>query len=348
MSETVKYAFVGAGAINQRRHIPEASLNPKSEVVAIVDPREERAKEIAEKYDAKPYTDLTTMLGEAKIDAVVVGTPNALHAPQTIEALKAGYHVLCEKPMAGSLDSAKEMIATAKEAGKYLMIGMNQRLMPPHVKAKQLLDSGVLGKVLSFETNFKHAGPDYWSVDGSSSWFFKENLAIMGVNGDLGIHKADLMRYLLGEEFTHVGGFVETIDKKGSDGKLIPVDDNAFLTLKTESGIIGSIHISWTNYGRIDDNGTVLFCEKGAMRIGMDQQYGVMIDYADGTKERHIVGAMATNERQVASGVIDSFTDCILEKRAPVIDGDEGLRALTVIMTAIDAARDGVMKKISY
>ena len=75
---------------------------------------------------------------------------------------------------------------------------------------------------------------------------FKKKLAVLGVNGDLGIHKADLMRYLLGEEFTHVGGQVTTRDKTLPDGRPIPVDDNAWLTLKTESGAIGSINISWT------------------------------------------------------------------------------------------------------
>jgi predicted dehydrogenase len=348
MPKIVKYGVIGAGAINQRRHLPEAHANPKSTVTAVVDPLKARAEEIAEQYGAAAYTDHEQMLAEADLDAIVVGTPNAFHAPQSIDALRAGYHVLCEKPMAGSVKEAKAMIAAAKKANRYLMIGMNQRLMPPHVKAKQILDRGALGKVLAFETNFKHAGPDGWSVDGAKSWFFKKAQAVMGVNGDLGIHKADLMRFLLGEEFTHVGGFVETLDKKQPNGKPIPVDDNAYLTLKTQSGTIGSIHISWTNYGRIDDNGTVLHCENGVMRIGMNPNYGVMVDFKDGTKERYAVGAMATNEKQVASGVIDSFTDCILNRRKPTIDGDEGLKALTVILTAIDAAKEGTTKKIRY
>ena len=349
MPKPIKYGFIACGSIMQHRHLPECHQNPRSQIVAVVDPVEDRARSTAEKYQATAYFDHKTMLAEAEVDAVVVGSPNALHAPHTIDAFKAGKHVLCEKPMAGTVKEAKAMIAAADKAGKYLMIGMNQRLMPPHVKAKEILDRGDLGKVLTFETNFKHAGPDGWSIDGAKSWFFKKDLAIMGVNGDLGIHKADLMRYLLGEEFTHVGGFVTTLDKKqpGTD-KPIGVDDNAFLTLQTASGIIGSIHISWTNYGRINDNGTLLYCEKGAMRIGMDDTYGVMVDYRDGRKERYVVGAMATNEKQVASGIIDSFTDCILDNKPPTINGNEGLRALTIITTAIDASKENTTKKIRY
>ena len=348
MSKTIKYGFIGSGSIMQYRHLPECHEGKNMVVAAIADPMEDRARTIADKYDATPYYDHQKMLAEADLDAVVVGSPNVFHAPHTIEALNAGYHVLCEKPMAGDIKSAKEMIAAADKAGKYLMIGMNQRLMPPHVKAKQVLDRGELGKVLAFETNFKHAGPDGWSVDGALSWFFDDKLAIMGVNGDLGIHKADLMRFLLGEEFTHVGGFVTTLDKKKPDGQPIALDDNAYLTLKTESGIIGSIHISWTNYGRVNDNGTVLHCEKGVMRIGMDDTYGVMVDFRDGRKERYVVGAMATNEKQLPSGVIDSFTECIINQTPPTIDGQEGLRALTVITTAIDASKEGVTKEIKY
>ncbi|MEM6854261.1 MAG: Gfo/Idh/MocA family oxidoreductase, partial [Planctomycetota bacterium] len=274
--------------------------------------------------------------------------PNALHAPQTIDSLKAGYHVLVEKPMATTKQDSKAMIAAAKKAKKYLMIGMNQRLMPPHVKAREVLDQGKLGRIMAFETNFKHGGPDGWSVDGAKSWFFKKAQAVMGVNGDLGIHKADLMRFLLGEEFTHVGGFVTTLDKKYDNGKPINVDDNAYLTLKTESGTIGSIHISWTNYGGIEDNGTVLHCTNGVMRIGMDPTYGVMVDYKDGSKDRYAVGEVATNDKQVSSGVSDAFTDCILNRRKPSIDGDEGYRALQVILTAVEASKEGVTKKIRY
>src|SRR2546426_9542 len=91
-------------------------------------------------------------------------------------------------------DSVLIAIAAAKKNGKYLMIGLNQRLMPPHVRAKEIIQTGRLGKVLSFRTAFKHPGPEGWSVDAAKSWFFRKDQAFMGVTGDLGIHKADLLR----------------------------------------------------------------------------------------------------------------------------------------------------------
>lgn len=342
----VKYGVIGCGAIAQRRHIPEGAANPQSKIVALADPVPGRAAQLAEKYGATAFTDHRKMLKDADMDAVVVCGPNALHAKQTIDCLKAGFHVLVEKPMATTRGDAKKMIQAARQARKFLMIGMNQRLMPPHAKAREVLEQGRLGKVLAFETSFKHPGPDGWSIDGAKSWFFKKDAAVMGVCGDLGVHKADLMRFLLGEEIVRVGGIIKTRDKKGPDGKLIPLDDNAWVVMETASGALGSMNISWTNYGNIEDNGTILYCQHGVMRIAMDREYGVMVDYRSGQKERYVVGAVATNVRQVASGIIDSFTQCILKGRKPSIDGEEGYRAMNVILTAMEASKQGRMLKV--
>jgi UDP-N-acetylglucosamine 3-dehydrogenase len=342
----VKYGIIGCGAIGQRRHIPECNNNPKSAVGALCDPVKGRAASLAETYGGEAYTDHKKMLKNADIDAVVVCGPNSLHASQTIDALRAGKHVLCEKPMATTRADAKKMISTAKKAGKFLMVGQNQRLMAPHVRAKEILKSGKLGNVLAFRTAFKHPGPEGWSVDGASSWFFKKGSAIMGTTGDLGVHKADLMRWLLDEEFDQVGGLITTRDKRDGKGKLIPLDDNAYLTLQTKSGVVGSMILSWTNYGS-EENYTVVYCSKGVLRLGDDPDFGVVVEYANGDLEKHSVGEISTNEKQVASGIIDSFTRSISRKKAPEIDGFEGYQSLNVILTAMDAAKQKKMLKIS-
>lgn len=341
----VRYGIIGCGAIAQRRHIPECVANPESKLVALADPMAERVAELSAKYGAKGYTDYKEMLKDPNVDAVVVAGPNSLHAQQSIEALQAGKHVLCEKPMATTREDAKAMIDAAKKAGKFLMIGLNQRLMPPHVKAKKILQSGELGNVLAFRTAFKHPGPEGWSVDAGKSWFFKKGQAFMGVTGDLGVHKADLLRWLLGQEFVEVSGFVSTLDKKDAEGNLIDLDDNALLTLKTDKGVIGSMILSWTNYGA-EENYTVLYCQKGVLSLGTDPTYGVIVDYRNGERELHKVGEMATNTKQVASGIIDSFTRAIASGKPPEIDGMEGYRSLDVILTAMEAAKSGQTKKI--
>lgn len=352
MPTKTRFGVIACGAIAQRRHLPELHHNPDAEIVAVVDPKRERVQEVAQKYAAKPFYKYEDMLAAddvLKLDACVVCGPNDVHADQTLACLKAGKHVLVEKPMAGTRDDAKAMMTAADKAGRYLMIGMNQRLMPAHVKAKEVLGRGRLGRVLTFQTSFKHPGPDGWSLDGASSWFFDHKRAIMGVTGDLGVHKVDLLRFLIGEEFTQVGGFLETRDKTSpKTGKPIKLDDNAFLTLKTESGAIGTLTISWTNYGRPNDNDTILYCQNGVLCIGTDPDFGVIAYYKDGNSEYHKVGAMATNTRQTDSGVSRLFVEAIRNHTPPTINGDEGYRAVNVILTAMDAAKSGRMEKIKY
>ena len=341
----VRYGIIGAGAIAQRRHIPECLANPDSALIAIADANQSRCDELGKKHGVKSYCDHKDLLKNPEVDAVVVSGPNSLHAPQTIDALNAGKHVLCEKPMAISRDEAKAMLDAAKKNNKYLMIGLNQRLMPPHVRAKEILKTGRLGNVLSFRTAFKHPGPEGWSVDAAKSWFFRKDQAIMGVTGDLGIHKADLMRWLLDQEFTEVAAMITTLDKRDAEGNLIALDDNAFINLKTDGGVIGSMILSWTNYG-VEENYTVLYCQKGVLSLGTDSTYGVIVDYKNGERELHKVGEMSTNVKQVASGIIDSFTKSILENKPPEIDGEEGYKSLDVILTAMDAAKAGKTLKI--
>ena len=337
----LRVAVIGTGAIGQRRHIPEALANPDCKLVAVCDANAARVKEVAESAGCKAYTDYKEMLENEKLDAVVVCGPNTLHAQQSIDALKAGLHVLCEKPMAATRDEAQAMIAAAEKAGKNLMIGHNQRLMAPHVRAKEILDSGKLGKVLSFRTAFAHPGPEFWSVDNNANtWFFKKGIASLGVTGDLGVHKADLMRWLLGQEFTEVSGTVTTLNKRYPDGTLIDIDDNAILTLKSAGGVVGTVTISWTNYGA-EDNWTVLYCEKGVLSIGTDPVWNVVVNYRSGDVEQHKVGEISTNTKQVSSGVIDLIVAEIKAGQEASICGNEGYRALDVILTAMEAAQAG-------
>jgi UDP-N-acetylglucosamine 3-dehydrogenase len=342
-STPTRVAMIGCGAIGQRRHIPETVANPNAELVALVDVNLDRAKAVAAEFapDAGAFADVGDMLKRIKPDLVIVGTPNALHASQSIQALEAGCHTLVEKPMAATLGEADAMIAASKASGKKLMVGQNQRLMPPHVKAKRILDSGVLGKPISFQTTFKHPGPEGWSVDGLSSWFFKKAPAVMGVCGDLGVHKVDLITYLLGQKIAEISGFVGTIQKTFADGSPIEVDDNAFLSVKTTGNVLGSITISWTNYGTFEDNGTSIYCENGVLLIGVDPDYPVVVRYKDGTSEHAKTGRVATNTQQTNSGVIDEFLRAVREDRPPLIPGAEGKRSLAVILAAFESQRTG-------
>jgi UDP-N-acetylglucosamine 3-dehydrogenase len=344
----VQFGVVGCGAIGQRRHLPDLAQNSQAKIAALCDINAKRVEEQAAKYGGKAYTDFEAMLKHPGLDAVVIGTPNYLHAPQTIAALKAGKHVLVEKPMALSREEAKAMIAAAQEAKKFLMVGQNQRLDRAHQKAREIIATGRLGKALTFRTAFKHRGPETWSVDtGPGTWFFNKKLAGMGVCGDLGIHKADLMRFLLGDDIVEVSAMIGTQHKSYADGKRIDVDDNAMLLCRTKSGIMGSIIISWSNYGESESNYTVIYFEQGVMMLASDPKYGVIVRHKSGEEELYKTGAMSTNEKQVRSGVSDMLVQSILDNKPPSIDGNEGYKSLSVILTAFESQAQGKTLPVS-
>jgi predicted dehydrogenase len=331
---------IGCGSIAKHRHIPEYAANPNVELAAFVDPVIERAEAYAEQYGAKAFADYEAMLSEVKPDAVSVCTPNALHAPVSIAAANAGAHVLVEKPMAVSETEAQAMIDAARSNGVYLMVGHNQRFMPPHVKAKEVLKSGVLGKVITFRTSFGHPGPEGWSVDGKESWFFRKPDAAMGAMGDLGVHKSDLIRWLLDDEVSEVASFIGTLHKTETD-----VDDNAVCLLRMKSGAFGSLVASWTYY-KGGDNSTVLWCENGVMRIGETSGDKVVVELRNGNVDTYQVGAIATNEKQTFSGVIDAFVTSIVTQTPPSISGEEGSKSLKVILAAFESQETGKIVKL--
>lgn len=339
---TYKAAIIGCGSITEHRHLPEYEQHEDVEIVALCDINKARAEKMQKIYGGRVYTDYEELLKEEAIDLVSICLPNALHAPASIAALKSGAHVLCEKPMAASSEEASQMIEAADEANRKLMIAHNQRFVSSHQKAKALIEEGALGKVYSFRTTFGHGGPEGWSADGKDSWFFKKDEAIIGAMGDLGVHKADLMRYLLGEEFTEVSAMVETNCKDNCS-----VDDNAVCLLKSESGVIGTLTASWSFLAH-EDNSTVIYGEKGVIRLEDDPTYSLIVMYADGTNVNYELGKIQSNEEgsQTSTDVINHFVEAVQLDQTPSIDGREAKRSLDVIFAAMKSGDTGERIKL--
>ncbi|WP_394171760.1 Gfo/Idh/MocA family protein [Guptibacillus hwajinpoensis] len=329
----LQVGVIGCGSIAQHRHLPEYAANKQIEVAAVCDIVKTRADEIAALYGAVSYESVEELLQNKEIDAVSVCTPNYLHAPISIAALKAGKHVLCEKPMATSREDAEQMIEAARESGKKLMIAHNQRFVPSHAKAREILASGEVGKVYSFRTAFGHPGPEAWSVDGKDSWFFEKEKAFIGAMGDLGVHKTDLIRYVLGEEIVEVGSFVETSAKE-----FATVDDNAVCILKSESGIIGTLAASWA-YTAKEDNSTIIYAEKAILRLEDDPVNSLVVQYQTGEIVKYELGGIQSNDEggQSNSQVIDRFVDSIASDKESPVSGLEGMNSLQVVLAALES-----------
>jgi predicted dehydrogenase len=331
----VKIGVIGCGSIAQHRHLPEYKMNEQVELVAVCDINTERANSVAQQYGVKAYTNYEELLASGTVEAVSVCTPNYLHAPISVAALNSGVHVLCEKPMATSEEEAKAMIEAAKTNGKKLMIGHNQRFVASHQKARELIGKGEIGKIYSFRTAFGHGGPEGWSVDGKDSWFFKKDEAFIGAMGDLGVHKSDMLRYILNEEIVEVGAFVESNAKDFAN-----VDDNAVCVLKTESGIIGTLAASWAYNGK-EDNSTIVYGEKGILRLEDDPTYSLVAQYATGEVVNYELGKIQSNDEggQSNSHVIEQFVDAVAEDKESPVPGEEGLKSLAVILAALKSSQ---------
>ena len=332
--------IIGCGKIAQVRHLPEYQANPGATVAALYDLNQQRAAELAQKYGAKSYPTVQALLADPAIDAVSVCTANDSHADIACAALAAGKHVLCEKPMATTLPDCERMVALAKAHGKALMIGQNQRLAGAHQKARELIQSGAIGKPLTFQTAFRHGGPETWSIDpGAGTWFFDRKRAVMGAMADLGVHKTDLIQYLLGQYVVETKATLCTLDKRLADGSLIGVDDNAFCVFTMSGGAVGTMTASWTNYGP-EDNGTEICGTQGVLRIYRDSGHPLMLLRTGQAPQHFDVDAIQTNADQRKSGVIDLFVDMACGK-AEGITGESVLTAMRAVFASIESSDTG-------
>lgn len=338
----LKIGIIGCGSIARIRHVPEYQANPDCALTAFYSQSTENARLMAEQYGGICYNDIGEMLA-AGLDAVSICTPNSSHSELAIRALDAGCHVLCEKPMAVTLDECTAMVEAARRNHRKLMIANNQRFTPVHQKAREIVRSGMLGKILSFETKFVHRGPDMWTGN-SNPWFYDKKKAGMGALGDLGIHKIDVLHHILGESVVSVQAVVKTLDKRYPDGRLIDVEDNAWCIMETSGGITGSLYAGWTCYAP-EQNITVIYGTEGVLYCYDGAESALIIEKEDNVWNYELEGLdNGSGQKEWVmgrSGVIDEFVGSILEGREPVSSGEDGLLAMRVLFAALEAGKSG-------
>ena len=191
----LKIGIIGSGGIAQGAHMPGyASIPDQCEMVAVADVNEEVASAAAKKFNVpKVYEDYRDLLNDPEIDAVSVATPNAFHHRPTIEALRAGKHVLCEKPLAMNAAEAREMCQVAKETGKILQVALQLRFGGPMRYMKQYIDNGHMGKIYYARAQaLRRRGVPGWGV------FIDKEKQGGGPLIDIGVHILDMTLFLMG------------------------------------------------------------------------------------------------------------------------------------------------------
>lgn len=346
----LQIGVIGCGKITQVRHAPEYAENQECTLIAWYDAIPERAQAMADLYGGRVCASVEEVLA-LKPDAVSVCVANRDHASVTIRALEAGCHVLCEKPMAVTMEECERMLDAARRTGKMLMLGHNQRYNKSHAEARRMLLSGELGRPLAFHTCFSHPGPEGWTGQ-KNSWFIHKSQSALGALADLGIHKTDLIHFLLDEPIVSVSAMMGTVDKTYEDGGFIDVEDNALCLYRTHSGVMGQMHVGWTNYGE-EDNSTRIYTTEGVLRLYDDPEYSLIFERRSGEPLRLQLDEMTTNQKQTdgkreTTGVIDAFVDCIQTGKPSMADASECIKAMRVIFAAVRSAEEGRTVEIHH
>lgn len=334
----MKVGIIGCGSIARFRHAPEYQANAHIEEIIFYDRNPERATSLADLFGGKAVDTVEELLEDPSIQLISDCSSNEFHHIFSKGALLKGKHVLCEKPISLTVEHAEEIVEAQKKSGSKLMIGHNQRFTKAHKKAKDIIASQELGNVLTFRTTFGHGGPESWGVNKSNStWFFKKERSGLGVAGDLGIHKIDLIHYLLGEKINQVNAFQGALHKVDEHGEPIEVCDNIVCNLRTERGVLGTAAFSWTYYGE-EDNSTIIYCERGMIKIYNDPTYQVEVRTEAGETILYKLEEIQTNDSQTSTGIIDAFIDSVRLDEQPPVTGEDGLSSLKVILAILEAA----------
>ena len=306
---TVNVGVIGVGAMGEN-HVRVYHKMEEANLMAVSDVSERALKKIEKKYGAKGYTDYSDLLADPDIEVVSVCVPTTFHHSVVMEAIKHKKHVLVEKPIAFTLNEAEEMISAAKEAGVTLSTGHVERFNPAVQKAKELIDDGVIGDIVSAFA--KRVGP------------LPPRIKDVGVSIDLAIHDLDIMNYLFEEEITQVYG---TMNSSFDDSEF---EDHAEIMVSFDNESTGIIEVNWlTPYKRreLELTGTA-----GIISVDyIKQSIEVYGKFAQDIQIKH---------EEPLKCELKSFLTSVVEEKEPTITGEDGLKALKMVIAANRSSKD--------
>jgi len=333
-------AVIGAGAIGCD-HLASFKLHPAARVVAVAEVSPERGREAADRFSVPELvTDYKVLLGRADIDVMSIALPNYLHARVALDALRAGKHVMLDKPMATSAREAARLVAEAKRRGVLLMVGQNFRFNQDTQMARRIVEAGTLGDVYHAKTSWmRRAG-----IPRIGSWFTQKRFAGGGCTYDIGVHALDRCLHIMGDfDAAAVSG--QTYAKFGPRGladggwgrsEIDPkapfdVDDLSVALIKMRSGRTVLLEVAWAGHGPAGDtNSTQLFGTEAGLdlpppRVFRNGPTGYTIETVN------VLSPPVSTNRMV------HFIDCLLGNAEPFVKPAESL-AVQRILDAIYAS----------
>ncbi|WP_320197445.1 Gfo/Idh/MocA family protein [Agrobacterium sp. rho-13.3] len=305
MTKVMNVAMIGGGFMGKAHAMAYASMPmffwpapaiPHRKVV--VDVTDAMAETARDRYGfEEASSDWRAVVARADIDVIDICTPNNVHAEIAIAAAEAGKHIICEKPLARTVDEARAMAAAVKKAGVIHMVAFNYRRTPAVALAKKYIEEGRIGRILNFRGTYLQD----WSADpdGPLSWRFQKKIAGSGTVGDIATHVVDLAHYLVGPIET-VNAITTTynktrplqqggVDKLGASEKAsgdvergeVDVDDEVISMLRFENGAIGSLEATRNAYGRNNFITLEIHGTKGSIHFNYERRDELQVMFAD-------------------------------------------------------------------
>ncbi len=298
----IRVGVIGTGAMGQN-HLRIYSEMEEVELAGISDIDQKRVEFMATQFKTKAFTNYKKMFLEG-LDAVSVVVPTKLHKQVALDALDAGMQVLVEKPIADTIENAEMIIEAAKKAGKVLMIGHIERFNPAVIRLKEIINSGILGKIVSIST--KRVGP------------YNPRIRDVGVILDLGVHDIDIISYLYGKKINSVYAI--------AGANIHSFEDHASIILRMDHNFAGVVETNWLTPHKV----------RQLTAIGVK---GVAyLDYINQTVQLHDnewIRKAKVEHSEPLKNELKYFIDCAATGKKPNPCGEDGKHALEVAMAAI-------------
>jgi predicted dehydrogenase len=340
MSQKVKVGIIGS-QFEADIHAASFQIAPdEAEVVAVASPTPGNAAKLAERYGIpRVFTDYREMLRERDIEMVTIAAPNALHCQMTLDAFAAGKHVVCEKPLAMTIEEGERMVDAGRRSGLLLMYAEELFFTPKYVKAKEMADQGAFGHVYLVKQSEKHFGPH-------GEWFWDVNRSGGGVMMDMGCHGIAFCYWFLNRPkirnvYCQMGTYVHGDKTVG--------EDNTLCILEFENNAVGFVEDSWARCGGMDDRIEVFGsegCTYGNLHMGnalptfSEKGYGYAVEKAPSTQG----WSYPVFDELWNYGFPQEmwhFARCVRGKEQPIATGEDGVVVLEAMYAAYASAGQG-------
>ncbi|MBP2030123.1 UDP-N-acetylglucosamine 3-dehydrogenase [Methanohalophilus levihalophilus] len=309
----MRVGVIGTGAMGQN-HVRIYSEMDNVELVGIADVDKERVALLASEYNTQGFTDYRELL-RMELDAVSIVVPTKLHKQVALDVIESGANLLVEKPIADSTENADAIIEAAKKNDKVLMIGHIERFNPAVARLKEIIDSGILGKIVSIST--RRVGP------------YNPRIRDVGVILDIGVHDIDIISYLYGAQANEVYAV--------AGANIHPFEDHATIHMRLNHELSGLVEVNWLTPHKI----------RKLTVVGLE---GVAyLDYMDQTVEIHDkdwIRKAKVEKGEPLRRELEHFIHCIENGEEAQPSGSEGKHALEVSLAAIQSYNDEKLIKI--